>query len=174
MIRQRLPLLGLAVVLALPVGCSKDTKSKRDPSGTVTKAGDWSTFDLRAGDCLLPPPDLKGDVENLPVVPCAENHTQEVFGLVKHPADAFPGMGELANFADGKCVGELQTSLGVSPSDGFFVSYLLPSFDSWNKKDDRTVVCVLVFPKEDNHKGSVVADRKGAATPDSTTTTAAG
>ena len=154
----------LSVCAALPLalaalsGCKDDKKPTRDPSGAVTKATDWSTFDLRVGDCLLPKPDLKGDIDTIPVVPCALAHTQEVFSLVKHTVDAFPGVGALANYADGKCVGALQTSLGVSPSDGYFVSYLLPSFDSWNKKDDRTIVCVLVFPKDANKTGSVVAD----------------
>lgn len=163
MVRLKGPhLLAAFVVLVGLAGCSDDKPAARDASGVITRATEWSTFDLRAGDCLLPKPDLKGDIDMIPVVPCKETHTQEVFGLVKHAADAFPGAGALANFADGRCVGELQTSLGVSPSDGYFVSYLLPSFDSWNKKDDRTVVCVLVFPKDADKKGSVVAERAAA------------
>jgi Septum formation len=151
-----------ATAIVLLSSCSGEKPPARSATGAVLRATDWSTFDLRAGDCLAPKDDLKGDVDKIPVVPCAESHTQEVFGMVKHPADAFPGVGNLAGFADGKCVGELQQSLGVSPSDGYFVSYLLPSFDSWNKKNDRSVVCVLVFPKDAAKKGSIVADHKKA------------
>jgi hypothetical protein len=161
-LRSSLVFLLASAAGVLLSSCSSDKSPVRSATGSIIRAADWSTFDLRPGDCLKPKDDLKGDIDKIPVVPCAEGHTQEVFGLVKHTADAFPGVGNLAGFADGKCVGELQNSLGVSPSDGYFVSYLLPSFDSWNKKDDRTVVCVLVFPKDAERKGSVVADHKQA------------
>jgi hypothetical protein len=161
-LRSSVFLLLAGSIGVIATACSSDKVPIRSATGSITRAADWSTFDLRPGDCLKPKDDLKGDVDKIPVVPCTEAHTQEVFGLVKHTADAFPGVGNLAGFADGKCVGELQKSLGVSPSDGYFVSYLLPSFDSWNKKNDRTVVCVLVFPKDADKKGSVVADHKKA------------
>jgi hypothetical protein len=37
-----------------------------------------------------------------------------------------------------------------------FFSYLLPSFDGWNTRDDREIICVLVFPDRDAAIGSVV------------------
>lgn len=149
--------IGMAVVL-LVAGCTKSTKSSRSGIGEVTKAGSWSVFDLRQGDCLNPPKDLGKEIETITVVPCAEAHTQEVFSTVKSTGDAFPGVAQLTQFADSKCVGELQTKLGVSPSAGYYVSYLLPSFDSWNKDNDRSVTCVLVFPTEKDKKGSAVAE----------------
>lgn len=152
---------GLTLMLAgsLVLGaCSKSAKTERDGSGTVTKAGMWSVFDLKQGDCLLPPKELDKEIDKINVVPCNDAHTQEVYGSVKHTADAFPGVGALSQFADSKCVGELQTKLGVSPSAGYYVSYLLPSFDSWNKDNDRSVTCVLVFPTEKEKKGSAVKE----------------
>jgi hypothetical protein len=139
-------------------GCSSPKKSARDGKGAVTKAGVWSVFDLRDGDCLAPEKDLGKEVETIPVVPCSEPHTQEVYSSVKRTGDVFPGVAEMTKFADKSCVAELQTKLGVSPSAGFYVSYLLPSFDSWNKDNDRSVTCVLVFPAEKDKKGSAVAE----------------
>jgi hypothetical protein len=150
--------VGIAMMSLLGAACSKSPKTTRDSSGGVTKAGMWSVFDLHQGDCLAPPKELDKEIDKINVVPCADGHTQEVYSTVKHPADAFPGVGVLTQFADSKCVGELQTKLGVSPSSGYFVSYLLPSFDSWNKDNDRSVTCVLVFPSEKEKKGSTVAD----------------
>lgn len=173
-------MFGLTLMLAcgLALGaCSKSAKTQRDGSGTVTKAGMWSVFDLKQGDCLLPPKELDKEIDTINVVPCADAHTQEVYGSVKHTADAFPGVGALSQFADSKCVGELQTKLGVSPSAGYYVSYLLPSFDSWNKDNDRSVTCVLVFPTEKEKKGSAVKEAldavktKTAATTVTTVTT---
>jgi hypothetical protein len=166
---------GLAFLLAagLVLGaCSKSSKTERNSSGTVTKAGMWSVFDLHPGDCLLPPKELDKEIDQINVVPCTDAHTQEVYGSVKHTADAFPGVGVLSQFADSKCVGELQTKLGVSPSAGYYVSYLLPSFDSWNKDNDRSVTCVLVFPTEKEKKGSAVNEAMDAMKAKTTPTTA--
>lgn len=174
----RAPRLLLALVAALALAaCSDDAPSVRDKSGAVQRAGSWSVFDLRRGDCLKPEADTEGEVATIPVVPCAEPHTQEVFSTLKHPADAFPGVATLQQWADVHCAGELQDSLNLSPTDGWFVSYLLPSFEGWNKQKDKTVTCVLVFPNEPSRTGSVVAQAgtaAAAAAAGTTTTTAKG
>ena len=150
------PLTLLLLAGLLLAACSGD-EEVRNASGTVVNAGTWSVFDLREGDCLLPDPELTGEVADVPVVPCEEAHTQEVFATVEHPAAAYPGAGAVSIWADGACLGELEASLDLTLDDGVFVSYLLPTFDGWNKNDDRRVVCVLVFPDVDEAVGSVVA-----------------
>lgn len=170
--RAGLAVVALALVLA---ACSDKDAGVRAANGEVTKAGPWSVFDLRPGDCLAPPADAVGAAATIAVVPCADAHTQEVFSTVKHPADAFPGVDTLQRYADGQCAAELGTALGLSSADGWFVSYLLPSFDSWNKQQDRSITCVLVFPNEPNRTGSVVRERiESGATPAATTSTTAG
>jgi hypothetical protein len=147
------------VALAFATACSPNSSAGgiRDSKNVVVKPGEWSVFDLHLGDCLAPKEDLKaGEIAKIPVVPCADPHRQEVFATVADNADAFPGTGALDQFASTSCVQELQTKLGVAPSDGYFVSYLLPSFDSWNKNDDKKVTCVLVFPTEGQVAGSTV------------------
>lgn len=146
----------LAVALT---ACGGDT-SVRDDDGAVVNAGTWSVFDLRVGDCLAPEPDLTGEISDVPVVPCTEPHSQEVFGAVEHPDGAYPGAAALATWADGACLGELATSLGLGLEDGLYVSYLLPTFDGWNlggEEGDRRVVCVLVTPDATGVTGSHVA-----------------
>jgi hypothetical protein len=147
------------LTIALATACSANSSATgvRDSKNVVVKPGEWSVFDLHPGDCLAPKEDLKaGEIAKIPVVPCADPHRQEVFATVTNKADAFPGTGALDQFASTSCVQELQTKLGVAPSDGYFVSYLLPSFDSWNKNDDKKVTCVLVFPTEGQVAGSTV------------------
>lgn len=163
------PLVAGVVALAALTACSEKDTGVRAANGDVVKAGPWSVFDLRPGDCLAPPADAVGAAATIAVVPCDTAHTQEVFSIVKHPADAFPGVATLQQYADGQCAAELGTSLGLSTADGWFVSYLLPSFDSWNKQQDRAVTCVLVFPNEPNRTGSVVRARIEAGAVPSTT-----
>lgn len=113
-------------------------------------------FDLRPGDCIAQDDSLSGDVDELPLVPCAQSHTQEVFAVVRHPDDAYPGAGAVATFADRACLTALEADLDLTIDDGIAFSYLLPTFEGWNKNGDRSVVCVLVFPQEPGMIGSFV------------------
>lgn len=151
-------LLGL-LALATVAGCSGDDEI-RDADGTVVNAGQISVFELEVGDCLDPGGDVSGEISDIPIVPCGQPHTQEVFGVVTHPDDDYPGATEVAAYADGACLTEMQESLGLGLDDGLFFSYMLPTFDGWNAEGevgDRQIVCVLVFPDRDAVNGSVVA-----------------
>jgi hypothetical protein len=128
----------------------------RDDGGRVVAAGTWSVFDLRPGDCIGDVSDLRGDTDEVPLVPCEEPHSQEVFAVVRHPEDAYPGAGAVAAFADRACLTALDAELDLSIDDGIAFSYLLPTFEGWNKNGDRNVVCVLVFPVEAEMTGSFV------------------
>jgi hypothetical protein len=129
----------------------------RDDSGRVIAAGPWSVFDLRPGDCIGDVVALQGDVDELPLVPCEDPHTQEVVAVVRHPDDAYPGAGAVATFADRACLTALEAELGLTIDDGIAFSYLLPTFEGWNKNGDRSIVCVLVFPEDVGMVGSFVA-----------------
>jgi hypothetical protein len=128
----------------------------RDDAGRVVVAGPWSVFDLRPGDCVGDVSDLRGDTDELPLVPCDEPHTQEVFAVVRHPEDAYPGAGAVATFADRACLTALEAELDLSIDDGIAFSYLLPTFEGWDKSGDRSIVCVLVFREDAGMVGSFV------------------
>ncbi|MFT3852751.1 MAG: septum formation family protein [Ilumatobacteraceae bacterium] len=162
MMRRMLRTFTLVAVAAAALGaCSGGGEPSRDASGAVTGAGTVSVFDLREGDCLDPPTDLSGEIADIKLVPCDDPHTQEVFGKVEATDDAYPGAEALATEASGACAGLMQQPpLGLSPDDGYFWSYLLPSFNGWNKDNDRTMVCVFVFPQQGSVTGSVVAQAK--------------
>jgi len=128
----------------------------RDDAGRVVIAGPWSVFDLRPGDCIADVSGPSGDVDGLPLVPCSEPHTQEVFAVVRHPDDAYPGAGAVATFADRSCLIALEAELDLTIDDGVAFSYLLPTFEGWNRSGDRSIVCVLVFPEDAGMVGSFV------------------
>jgi len=151
---RRVPLLfTLALALILAACGGGDV---RGDDGRVVVEGPWSVFDLRPGDCIGADESLSGDVDEVPLVPCAEPHTQEVFAVVRHPDDAYPGAGAVATFADRACLTALDSELGLTIDDGVAFSYLLPTFEGWNKSGDRSIVCVLVFPQDPGMIGSFV------------------
>jgi hypothetical protein len=157
--------------VGLLVGCGGAAEIRAE-SGEVIAPGSWSVFDLRAGDCI-DAADAEGDIDSVSLVPCAEPHTQEVFALVDSTESAYPGAAELALWADATCLAQLQSEFGLTLADGLFVSYLLPSFDGWNKDEDRTVVCVLVFPDRGAVVGSYVAGDARVVSATTTTEAAA-
>ena len=145
----------LAVCVAL-AGCSEESGATRDESGRITRAGSLSVFELRTGDCLDPAPDVSGDIDKIVVTPCADPHSQEVFALVEAEEQPYPGPEGLATVANALCISAMQDDLALSPDDGYYFSYLLPSFNGWNNDKDRTVICVFVFPTLGSVTGSVV------------------
>lgn len=150
--------LGVAAVGVLLAGCGSGAGgATRDDAGRVVAAGDWSVLDLRPGDCVGDVSDLRGDVDEVPLVPCEEPHSQEVFAVIRHPDEAYPGAGAVATFADQACLAALDAELDLSIDDGIVLSYLLPTLEGWNRDGDRTIVCVLVFPAEPGMTGSFVA-----------------
>jgi len=147
-----LPVLFVAMLLG---ACGGD--EVRDDAGRVVASGPWSVFDLRPGDCIGDVAELTGDTDEVPLVPCDVPHTQEVFAVVRHPEDAYPGAGAVATFADRACLTALDAELDLTIDDGIAFSYLMPTFEGWNKSGDRSIVCVLVFPEEAGMTGSFVA-----------------
>jgi hypothetical protein len=154
-LRRRAPFLALLLPFAL-VAAACGGEDVRGEDGRVVNAGFWSVFDLRPGDCIGADDSLSGDVDEVPLVPCSEPHAQEVFAVVRHPDDAYPGAGGVATFADRACLTALEADLDLTIDDGIAFSYLLPTFEGWNENGDRSVVCVLVFPEEAGMIGSFV------------------
>lgn len=154
-LRRRAPFVRLLLPLAL-VAAACGGEDVRGEDGRVVTAGSWSVFDLRPGDCIGADDSLSGDVDEVPLVPCSEPHAQEVFAVVLHPDDAYPGAGAVATFADRACLTALEADLDFTFDDGIAFSYLLPTFEGWNENGDRSVVCVLVFPEDAGMVGSFV------------------
>ena len=95
----------------------------------------------------------------VPLVPCGEPHSQEVFAVIRYPEQSseqsYPGDGALAAFGDLACSTAL-SDFSSKVLDWVIFSYLLPSERTWQEENDRLIVCVLVFP-DGQAIGSVVA-----------------
>ncbi len=140
--------VGLAVLASACSGGGDGVKRGKD--GRVTTAGDVSVFDVLVGDCIVPPSDVKAELERVRVVPCSQDHTQEAYDIETYAnGDAYPGDSALSAFADGACLEKYQGYVGVAYQDSkLFYTYLLPSARSWNEGKDRKIVCIITTTGE--------------------------
>ena len=123
------------------------------PAADTDAATPTSVADLAAGDCFNSDAALdEVEVRDVAVVPCSEGHTYEVFALAVHDAGtsaAYPAEDQLAQFAEGECLGAFEGYVGIEISESDFdVHYLYPTPQSW-RDGDREVVCVLVDLHDD-------------------------
>jgi hypothetical protein len=112
---------------------------------------DVSVFDLEVGDCFSG--GENGEVSEVSVVDCDDEHAYEVFALVDHEGaadEAYPGDEELEAFADDQCTGdEFESYVGISYEESiYYATWLTPTERSWDELGDREVVCVLYEPED--------------------------
>jgi hypothetical protein len=123
----------------------------------IVEQGDADVFAVRVGDCL----DMAtGEVvETVPVVPCDEPHSDEVFHDFAVADGEFPGDDELASAAEDGCIAAFDSFVGVAYADSVLsVGWYVPTEDSWTYLDDRLITCVIADPA-----GAVVGSLAGAA-----------
>lgn len=101
--------------------------------------------ELEVGDCI--PLFDYGDapeIFELPVVPCDQPHTDEVFFILDLEGDEFPGDVAVEDAAWDACLAEFEGYVGVpyDMSELDFYTYP-PTKVSWVRAGDRTVQCML-------------------------------
>lgn len=141
------PVLAVAVAaLALLAACGGGGGLERDASKRVVKGGPASVFELEIGDCLLNELGMIGeDVLEIPLVPCEEDHTHEVFFKAQYPEGPYPGSAAIELFAELQCVGAYYDYVGVELSESaYYFTYIFPSVSTWNDDKDREIVCFVV------------------------------
>lgn len=106
--------------------------------------------DLAVGDCL-PYVDYTDvdQISELPVVPCDQPHTDEVFYIFEVEDGEFPGDSALQETAWDGCLAQFESFVGLTyeQSELDFYSYQ-PTKGSWNRADDRAIQCI-VYSYED-------------------------
>jgi hypothetical protein len=96
------------------------------------------------GTCLDFGDQIDAEVTELPAVPCSEPHTHEIYAIVVSEAATYPGLEALEADAQAKCLGEFEDYVGVSAFDSeLFFSWLVPTLNSWDRENDRQIVCVI-------------------------------
>lgn len=135
--------------LAIVIGAAALLLSEpdRDTAGRVTSSGSESVFDLRPGDCMN---DLEESAASLRVnvTPCGKPHDAEAASQFDLPNRDWPGMPSVTREATSRCLDEVSTAARGAPrSEEIGAFYLHPTEQSWETQDDRTVLCIALFPR---------------------------
>ena len=153
--------LSAAALIALPLltSCSvvEVTPIERDTDGAISQEGQADVFELRVGDCLnLTSADV---IYSVPVVPCSEEHEQEVYTEFEIDSAVFPGDDAIEREGDERCTAAFADFVGVDYFDSELdLQYLTPSQDGWEFEGDKLVSCVVYDPA-----GPVTGSLAGAA-----------
>lgn len=134
----------LVATVAVPTDDAASTEGGTDPS-SIEGAEMVPFAELEVGDCL-PFVDYEetGQIYELPVVPCEQPHTDEVYFIFEVDDEEFPGEDALGDAAWDGCAAHFDTYVGIAYEDSVldFYSYQ-PTETSWARADDRTVQCIL-------------------------------
>lgn len=163
-----------AVSLTLLSGCgvldeimSGGEAPRDEPGGEITASAEADAFQILKGDCIdLEALDGYGEategeeyeVETVPVVPCSDPHTGEVFAELVMDTDEYPGDEGMAKKFDEWCYEQFGTFVGVSYDESQYgYTGFYPTQDTWEQLDDRTLQCVI------SSEEPVTGTLKGAA-----------
>ncbi len=99
-----------------------------------------SVFDLEPGDCFGDPG--SGNVESVDVVECSDEHRFEVYANLTVPDDV--GLAGANSYALEGCYEAFAPYVGTDfESSAYDFTWLEPTAESWDQRNDRTVNCML-------------------------------
>lgn len=135
-----------------------------EPGGEVTASAEADIFSLKVGDCI----DMdalealyQGDsaeLDAVPVVPCADAHTGEVFGETTLPEGDYPGEEAVSTAADDFCLPAFTDFVGLTYDESIYQYFpFTPTSEGWTVGADRVIQCVIVTEEP------VTASLQGAA-----------
>ncbi|WP_205820281.1 MULTISPECIES: DUF2510 domain-containing protein [unclassified Microbacterium] len=141
--------LVLIATVSVPADDDEGAGEGTDPSSI--EGADMVPFaELEIGDCL-PFVDYgdTGQIYELPVVPCDQPHTDEVYFIFDVDDEEFPGDDALGEAAWDGCAAQFDAYVGIAYEDSVLDFYTYqPTETSWARADDRAVQCIL-FSYED-------------------------
>ena len=105
-----------------------------------------NVFSLSVGDCFNASDSLanlnNSDVDNVDRVSCSELHEYEVYGTFDLTGSSWPGESTVIRRTEEGCKARFASFVGTGYEySEWYVWYLHPTQDSWNRGDDREVTC---------------------------------
>jgi Septum formation len=137
-IARRGSLLATAVLLLTLGGCGVPffDWTYEPAEGTLRDVAD-----LAVGECVVEF-DVERDYREVPVVPCADEHTAQVVGLFDLPAGGFPISSTVAEQGDRACPDQFASfAPDAAARADYELRYLRPAPAAWNA-GHRTIRCV--------------------------------
>jgi hypothetical protein len=117
--------------------------------------GGGNVMDLNVGDCFVEEEMntalSSGEVSNIPLVDCAEEHDSEFFFAYDMTEAEYPGDEATRTQAEELCTGEEFTDfVGVEYLESdIYVGHLYPTQQSWDQFDDREIICYVTTSSTD-------------------------
>jgi hypothetical protein len=157
---MRRSLVGVLAVVALGVaGCSSEPEAERDDTGAVASEGAVDAFQVALGDCVVDPATGSTEtqeVQSVTAVPCDQPHDGEVYSVFDLPDGEFPGEEAVTSQSEERCLADFEGFVGTPYEESRYeLSSLFPTKESWDTRDDREVVCIVVGPAGEKLTGSV-------------------
>lgn len=113
------------------------------------------------GRCLDVDETIEAEVSELPEVPCDQPHSHEIVGIVISPESVYPGFDALEATAQARCLVEFEEYVGISPFESeLFYSWLVPTLTSWDRENDRQIICVAGARDSEPLEASVFQTRR--------------
>lgn len=167
-IRTTIAALGAVAALALSAcGGSEDDSPGDDTTAAADETGDGSggdetesesadVFDVAVGDCIA---EFATDeeVSDVTVIPCDQEHDQEVYAIFEVEDGEFPGTDAFEAQVQEDCVPEFSNFVGMAYEESVLgIKWLEPTETSW-AEGDRELVCTVLDPE-----GPVTGTLEGA------------
>lgn len=120
---------------------------------TLSACSSTSALDLNTGDCFELPDDIdivQGfELSSLETVPCVSAHDAQVVGEEELSDGDFPGQEEIQTRAVDFCSEAFEDFVGIPYTESSLdVVPLGPSKDSWERANDRALLCVAVSTEQ--------------------------
>jgi len=125
-------LRALVVLLATTVG-----------SVGLSACTQGNVFSLSVGDCFSGFADGI-EIADVDIVSCGLPHDSEVYSVFPAPGSTWPGASTLIQLAEDGCIARFETYIGLDYEfSEWYVAYLHPTRDSWERLGDREITCVV-------------------------------
>jgi len=141
MLEGRNVIKGAVAIVAAAIGIS--TAATRNSDGVITSAGSIDAFAVRVGDCFDDEAFESTEISELPGVPCAQEHDNEIYAVFDLDADKWLGDERVEELAYQGCLDRFEPVIGKSYEESIYdYTPIYPSEGSWKRVNDREVICV--------------------------------
>lgn len=136
-----------ALAVAALTGCSVlenifPAQAERDAeTQEIAEAGQQDVFQVNVGDCFNDTDSSSEEVSEIPAVPCAEPHDNEIYHLFDLAGDEYPL--DTPDQADAGCYAQFATFVGLEFESSTLDFYpIYPTAETW-ATGDREVICAV-------------------------------
>ena len=122
-----------------------------------------NVFSLSVGDCFngVTSTYEYSEIGDVDVVSCSKPHRYEVYSEFELTGSSWPGLSTVISRGEEGCSARFASFVGIDYEySEWYISTLYPTEDSWNRGDDRKVMCLLGTEYDEVTIGSARGTRR--------------